>query len=259
MSNSRVKAAILCGGEGTRLRPLSFYFQKTMIPVGSRQKPVLEYIVRLLAYHGFKDIVMLVGYKYHQIVNYFDDGRRFGVNIAYSFDDPKLKGTGGALYIAYRRGMFRECNNILIYYGDILSNVNLRELYEHHVKMDSDITLVISSGYQIPVGIVELDENCRVRKVVEKPRLDLKVSIGVMVIKTNVLKLIEPLVKEKLDKGNPNLDIMRDIIPYVLEHGGVVNAYEYKGEWYDIGSTERYEKLDHGRIDSLFKHLFEDD
>ena len=74
-------ALILCGGEGTRLRPLTFYFQKTMLPIGLNQKPLLEYIVRLLKYHRINDIVMLVGYKYKQIINYFEDGSRFGVHI----------------------------------------------------------------------------------------------------------------------------------------------------------------------------------
>lgn len=81
-----VKAAVLCGGEGSRLRPLTFYFQKAMIPIGSEQKPLLEYIVRLLKAHDVRDLVFLVNYKYEQIKNYFGDGSRFGVHVEYLVD-----------------------------------------------------------------------------------------------------------------------------------------------------------------------------
>lgn len=72
--NMRTHGIVLAGGEGTRLRPLTFYFQKCMIPIGSSQKPLLEYVVRLLAYHEIRNITLLVGYKHEQIENYFDLG-----------------------------------------------------------------------------------------------------------------------------------------------------------------------------------------
>ncbi|MEM2875911.1 MAG: sugar phosphate nucleotidyltransferase, partial [Candidatus Bathyarchaeia archaeon] len=92
-----VKGAILCGGPGKRLRPITYYFQKSMIPIGRRQKPLLEYIVRLFKYYDIKDLTLLVGYKSEQIVNYFDDGDRLGLRITYVKDDEKLRGTGGVL------------------------------------------------------------------------------------------------------------------------------------------------------------------
>ena len=84
---------VLSGGEGKRLRPLSYYFQKCMIPIGSSQKPLLEYIVRLFGYYGISEIILLAGYKHEQIVNYFNEGTRFGVHVTYILDDPMLKGT----------------------------------------------------------------------------------------------------------------------------------------------------------------------
>ena len=76
-----VKGVVLAGGEGRRLRPLSYYFQKCMIPIGHSQKPLLEYIVRLLKYHNIADVLLLAGYKQEQITNYFNSGNRFGVKI----------------------------------------------------------------------------------------------------------------------------------------------------------------------------------
>jgi NDP-sugar pyrophosphorylase family protein len=73
-----VKPVVLCGGEGSRLRPLTYYFQKAMIPVGREQRPLLEYILRHIRFHGFMEAVLLVGYKGEQVVNYFEDGGRVG-------------------------------------------------------------------------------------------------------------------------------------------------------------------------------------
>ena len=91
---NRVKGLVLCGGEGARLRPLTHYFQKSMIPIGSKQRPLLEFIVRLLKRNEITDICFLVGYKSEQVRNYFDDGSRFGVSVAYVHDKPEYKGTG---------------------------------------------------------------------------------------------------------------------------------------------------------------------
>ena len=93
----KVKGIVLCGGKGTRLRPLTLYIQKTMVPVGIRQKPLLEYVVRLFKFYGIKELVFLVNFKSEQIKNYFGDGSRFGVKISYVEDDPNSKGTGGAM------------------------------------------------------------------------------------------------------------------------------------------------------------------
>ena len=75
-AKANVKGVVLCGGEGARLRPLTYYFQKTLLPVGSAQRPVLEYMLRLLRHHGISDVVLLVGYKHEQVMNYFGQGER---------------------------------------------------------------------------------------------------------------------------------------------------------------------------------------
>ena len=81
MENMNIKGVVLAGGQGTRFRPLTYYIQKCMIPVGKKEKPVLDYIIRLFSHHNIPNIVLLVGYKHQQIQNYFNDGRRFGVKL----------------------------------------------------------------------------------------------------------------------------------------------------------------------------------
>ena len=117
---AKVKGLILCGGPGTRLRPITYYFQKAMIPIGLRQKPVLEYVVRLLKFYGVSDLVFLVSYKAQQIMNYFDDGSRFDIKLSYVRDVPRLKGTGGSVLNAYRQKAVNTNDTLLVYYGDII-------------------------------------------------------------------------------------------------------------------------------------------
>ena len=245
----RVKGVILCGGEGRRLRPLTYYFQKTMIPIGDSQKPLLEYIIKTLRFHGINDIILLVGYKSEQIINYFEDGSRFNVRISYSEDPPDARGTGVALLNAYENGLFDDSDHLLIYYGDILSDINLKSLLDHHVNMDAKATLAVASRYQVPVGVVEVDGD-RVVKMVEKPWLELYATIGILALSTDVLDILMDLRDRYED-----LDIMGHFIPELIDRGLYISVYLHEGFWYDVGSTEKYEKLDNNVINKVFKDI----
>ena len=245
----RVKGVILCGGEGKRLRPLTYYFQKTMIPIGTSQKPLLEYIIKTLRYYGVDDLVLLVGYKHEQILNYFEDGSRFNVKISYVEDPKDKKGTGNALLNAYEKGVFHDADILLIYYGDILANVDVKKLIEKHVSNNAVATLVVATKYQVPVGVVETDED-RVVKMIEKPWLDLKATIGILTLSISPLSILKELSKEYRE-----MDIMGHFIPELLNRERKIVIYSHNAEWYDVGTTERYEKLDNHRINELFKDI----
>ena len=222
-----------------------------MIPIGKRQRPLLEYIVRILRRHGIKDIVLLVGYKYEQILNYFEDGQRFGVKISYVIDEPEFKGTGGALLNAYLKGALDGADTLLVYYGDILSNINLGDLLRKHSEWGSKATLAVATKYQVPVGVVEADDKGRVRSIIEKPWLNILATIGILALEVDTLNVLEK-IREKV-RGP---DIMGHLIPELVNMGMPVYTYKFNGEWYDVGTTERYEKLDNSRIEILFKDLF---
>ena len=246
LSFSRVKGVVLCGGEGVRLRPLTYYFQKGMIPIGSRQKPLLEYVVRLMRYHGILNLCFLVGYKGEQIRNYFSDGNRFGVKLTYVYDRPVFRGTGGAVLNAFREGDIGCDQTLLIYYGDILSNVSLTELLKQHHETKAVATLALARGYQIPVGVAEL-RGGRVERLVEKPVLDIFVGVGILALDGDALKDLEQLHQEIRET-----DIMRHLLPHLVENGRAVCAYVTDAFWYDVGSTEQYEKLENSTIDDQF-------
>jgi len=247
----RVKGLILSGGTGTRLRPITYYFQKTMIPIGLKQKPLLEYVVRLLCFHGISDLAFLVNYKAEQIVNYFDDGSRFGARISYIHDAPKLGGTAGSVLNAYRQGAATTEDTLLVYYGDIVTTINLKDLLNYHSNNRALATVALASGFTVRVGLADLDKSGKIRGFVEKPKLEKPVSIGIMVLDGETLKDIERLHQEKR-----RLDLMKDLIPVLIEKDKPVYGYLSKAFWYDVGSTEAYEKLDHGSIDKSFAYLF---
>ncbi|QOJ78493.1 nucleotidyltransferase family protein [Infirmifilum lucidum] len=247
-----VIGVVLCGGEGRRLRPLTYYFQKAMIPIGSQQKPLLEYIVRLMKYHGINNIVMLVGYKGQQIVNYFNNGERYNVKISYVWDDPSFGGNGGALYNAYLKGVFDSAENILVYYGDILSDINLTEMLKFHEEGGFAATLALSPNYRVAVGVAELNGH-EVVEMVEKPPLGKPVTIGILAVRRRALELLHELAEVKKE-----IDIMGDLIRALIERKFKVGGYLTTAFWFDLGTTEAYEKLDPSDVDKKFSFLFQE-
>jgi len=247
-----VVGVVLCGGKGTRLRPLTYYFQKVMVPVGGKQKPLLEYVVRLLSYHGIKDVVLLVNYKAEQIKNYFDDGSRFGVSIQYVLDDPSLKGTGGAILNAFRHGALTKKDTFVVYYGDILSNIDLSDMLRFHREKNSVATVGLARRFTVRVGVADLDNDGRVQGFVEKPELEKPVNIGILILEGTVFDLLEELAHRKKE-----IDLSGDVIPILIERGEPVYGYVTDCFWYDVGSTERYEKLNNGLVDEKLGFLLE--
>ena len=222
-----------------------------MIPIGLKQKPLLEYVVRLLRFHKVKDVAFLVNYKGEQIQNYFDDGSRFDVRISYVHDDPSIKGTGGAVLSAYKQGIINTRDTVLVYYGDILTNMNLQEMLRYHYRQKASATVALASGFAVRVGVAEIDEHGKIKGFVEKPTLEKPVSIGVLALDGKTLGMMNRLVKEKSE-----LDLMRDVIPHLIEMGKPVYGHLAASFWYDVGSTEAYEKLDAKLVDQIMAFLF---
>ena len=249
-----LKGVILAGGEGTRLRPISYYLQKCMIPVGYEQRPVLEYIIRLFKYNGIDDLVLLVGYKHQQIVNYFDDGERFGVKMTYVVDSPNMKGSANAIVQAYRAGVLSKDDGLVVYYGDILSNIDLKELTGLHVESKASATVAMARGYKIRVGTAEVGDDGKIMRFHEKPELDTPACIGIVALSGEALAQMDSFSKT-LDREN--LDLMGDVVPLLIEKGNLVKAYITDAFWYDLGSIELYEKLSNSEVEEQLSFLTE--
>jgi len=246
-----VKGLVLCGGPGTRLRPITYYFTKALIPIGLKQKPLLEYVVRLLRFHGIDNLAFLVDYKAEQILNYFNQGSRFGVKISYVRDMPERKGTAGSVLNAFKEGIVGTEDTLLVYYGDIVTNMNLKQLLNFHKRKHAVATVALASGFTVRVGLADLGKDCKVLGFEEKPKLEKPVSIGIMVLEGETLKDIEGLFPKK--RG---VDLMGDVVPHLVQGGKPVYGYLSNAFWYDVGSTEAYEKLDHQFVEKSLSFLF---
>jgi mannose-1-phosphate guanylyltransferase len=243
------KAAILCGGEGARLRPLTNYFQKTMIPIGHKRRPLLEYSVRLMVYHGIRDLIFLCGYRADEIENYFGDGARFGARVAYSRDAKPGVGSAQALMHALETGRVGRFDDLIVYYGDVLSLLDVTTLLEHKHKTRAAATLVLSRRYSVPVGVAEVSGE-RIVGFREKPRLDMNVTVGCLTMSESCI----PVLRESTG-GTGSRDLMTHFVPKLISRGLRVVPFFMDGFWYDIGTTEAYERLDIRRLEDDFKFL----
>jgi mannose-1-phosphate guanylyltransferase len=232
----RTQAAILCGGRGERLKPLSDYFQKVMIPVGPKKLPLLAYILRLVTHHGIRRVVLLTGYRSEDIRHYFGDGSHERVQLIYSEDEKGVKGSLNAVANALRNGSISDCDELLIYYGDVLTDLDITALLETHRAKDADATLVLAKGYTLPVGTAEVGDGM-VRAFREKPSLDISVTLGCMVVGPKGMSLMKSIA------GPKNTDLMTHFVPELLRAGGEVAAYYSDKEWFDVGTVSSFEKL----------------
>jgi mannose-1-phosphate guanylyltransferase len=234
-----VEACILAGGRGTRFMPYTDIIPKPMVPVGPDERPLLEHIVCWIKRYGLNSFVFLVNYRWRQIRNYFGSGEKLGVRIKYSVDEEPYGETGGSLLLAYRRGLL-ETDSILVWYGDILAPLDVRDLIRVFREKDPDALIVVTDRYKVPVGIAELRGDDIIR-LEEKPWVNINATIGVLMLKTSILG-------EAGETLGTRFDIMGGLIPWMIKTGHRVKAYVYRGEWYDIGSLERYKKLDNNKI-----------
>jgi len=225
---NKIIVTIPAGGRGERLRPITDYIPKPMIPFGNNEKPVLEHIIEWIKKFRINDFVLLVGYKHRQIMNYFRDGDRWGINIKYSIDDAKYKGTGGSLLKAYLNGLFEKFDYVLVWYGDIVADVNIWDLINLHKEKEAEFTIVAVKNYRLPVGLIEVKNDNKIIKVEEKPILNKFVGIGIILFSYNVLSYLKELNKT-------TFDLAKDFIPFLLRKNIKGYIYQHNGWWIDVG------------------------
>lgn len=226
-----MKALILAAGEGTRLRPLTGDRPKPMLPVGD--VPLLERIVSLLRHHGIVDIAINLHYKPWSIVHHLGHGTRWGVRIHYSFEE-ELLGSAGA---AKRLEWYLD-ESFIVFYGDVYTEMNLSGLMEAHSRSSAQVTMSLYAvDNPTECGIVELDEQSRVRRFVEKPAPDQVFSrlanAGIFVVEPNVLSWVPT--------GCP-IDFGHDVFPQMLTTGQAIVGYPIEDALIDIGTPENYRK-----------------
>jgi len=216
---------LMVGGLGKRLRPLTESIPKPMLKVGNN--PILQTIIEGFNQHGFTNFIMCMGYKSAVIHDYFQDGKKFGVNIEYIYEAKEM-GTAGALSLLKQK----IDRPFFVMNGDILTSVNYEQLIDFHKSHNSKATMCISKyDIQVPYGVVNVyDEN--IISLEEKPIHSFFVNAGIYLLEPECIDLIPnnefydmPSLFEKL------LNLKEKIVSFPLQ--------EY---WLDIGRMSEYEK-----------------
>lgn len=235
-----MKAVLLAGGKGVRLRPFTYLVPKPLMPIG--ELPIIEIILKQLKNNGFRDIIICTGYKEDLIrmfLKKFD--KKYNLNIKYSREDKPL-GTIGPLLLI--KNELKE--TFLLMNGDTLSTINYKELVKYHKKSGNIATISLyKRDIYIDFGIVEMN-GLRIVDYIEKPTNTYFVSMGVYVFEPEVLKYIP---EGKFD--------FPDLVKTLIKNGEKVGGYIFKGYWLDIGRQEDYLKAneDINRIYNKLKIL----
>jgi len=223
-----MKAALLVGGAGTRMRPLTYVVPKCLLPVGG--KPLLERTLRYLESYGVTEFVLCVAYLKKQIIDAFGDGSTFGFQIEYAQSETPL-GTAGQLGTA--ASLLKE--TFLAMNGDIVTNLNIANLLETHRKTGGVATIALKEfGVKIPYGHVVVGGSGNVEAFVEKPTLNFMANAGVYVM--------EPRVLELVPKGKP-CSLETEVFPQLLARGEKVGSYYEAAYWADVGSMADFERV----------------
>ena len=241
-----VEAILFSGGKGTRLFPLTQFYQKVMIPMGESGHPLLEYIIRHIAYFGIKKITILIGYRPNQIRRYFGDGSNFDVDIKYVLDSPDSHGTAGALLNAKET---IELNTMLIYYTDIISDINLSKMIDFHDSNNKVGTAWIDPSWRIPDGVISHNDNNTVESIESNPNHFLA-NTGISILNKSVFDLLENIKPQ-----NDIFDLSRDVFPELAKNQEM-SAFLSDDWWYDIGSLSRYKSINEKLLEKKFSHIW---
>ncbi|MGH9041783.1 MAG: sugar phosphate nucleotidyltransferase, partial [Acidimicrobiia bacterium] len=234
-----MKAVVMAGGEGTRLRPLTSNLPKPMMPMANQ--PLMEHVLRRLAQHGFDDVVVTVAYLASHIRNFFGDGSELGIRMRYATEETPL-GTAGSV----RNAAAELDDTFMVISGDVLSDIDLSEVIKAH-RASGALATIALKRVENPVdfGIVITREDGSIERFLEKPTwgqvFSDTINTGIYVLEPEIFELIEP--------GRP-VDFSEEVFPAALEHGRLLMGLVVDGYWEDVGTVEAYHRAHEDILDS---------
>lgn len=225
-----MKAFVLAGGEGTRLRPYTYTNPKPMLLVGG--KPIVQYVLEHLKESGVKEAILTVGYLHEKISAYFRDGKKFGMKISYSIEKEAL-GTAGSILAAKER----PNEPFFVVMGDAIMDFDLKSMAEMHKQSGAIATVaLLKHKTKLHYGVAEIDGKY-ISAFQEKPELEHYINTGVYILSPEIFEHIKN--KE---------DFAKNVFPRLLSAGKKICAFKVDdGVWVDIGRLEEYEKLKDGK------------
>jgi NDP-sugar pyrophosphorylase family protein len=220
-----MKAMILAGGLGTRLRPLTFSIPKPLLPVG--EKPILQRIIEQLRDAQITDIVLATGYQAELIRAFCGDGGKFGVGISY-LQEHKPLGTAGPA--SALRGKLAPGESLLLMNGDLITDLDFRAFVESSRANDCDLSVAYAKyTYRSPYGVLSFASGA-VQGVTEKPETEYAISAGIYCLTSAALDLIPA----------ETFFTMPDLMARLLSAGKRIHAYPIPGTWMGLESIEHF-------------------
>jgi mannose-1-phosphate guanylyltransferase / phosphomannomutase len=225
-----MRAVVMAGGEGSRLRPMTANLPKPLLPVVNR--PVMEHVLRLLRRHGITDTVVTVQFLASLVRNYFGDGDELGMTLQYA-TEPRPLGTAGSVKNAETP---LKDETFLVMSGDALTDVDLSGIVEFHRSSGALVTVGLKSVPDpLEYGIVICDPDGRINRFLEKPTwgqvFSDTVNTGIYVMDPEVLAEVP---------ADAEVDWSADVFPRLLDRGAPVFGYRFDGYWEDVGTLESY-------------------
>jgi mannose-1-phosphate guanylyltransferase / phosphomannomutase len=233
-----MKAVVMAGGEGTRLRPLTSNQPKPMVSIVG--KPCMEHILELLREHELTEVIVTVAFLPQAIRGYFGTGEALGMEIGYSVEESPL-GTAGSVRHAVRQ----LDETFLVISGDALCDVDLGALVAFHKERGAAVTIGLKSvDNPLEFGIVVTDEEGRIERFLEKPSwgqvFSDTINTGIYVLEPEVLKHVP---------ANQPFDFSKELFPYLLEMGRPLYGYVMDGYWQDIGNLDQFRQANFDALD----------
>lgn len=228
-----MQALILAGGKGTRLRPLTVYTPKPIVPVANR--PFLLYQIEILKAAGVTDITLSLSYQPDKIEHILGNGSEFGVNLRY-ITEPSPMGTGGA----YKFAAETLGETTVVFNGDILTNIDVGSLIEFHKSNQAAATLSIVPVSDVSrYGVIDIGPDGRIRRFIEKPNGDDLSSLTINTVNAGVY-VLEPGILDLIPEATIR-SFEYEVFPEILLRGLPFFGYDISGSyWQDIGTPENY-------------------
>ena len=229
-----MKAVILVGGEGTRLRPLTCNTPKALVPILNR--PFLEHLLGYLKKHGITDAILAMGYLPDPIQSCLGDGTQLGIRLTYVVEESPL-GTAGAVKNAES---FLDGPSV-VFNGDILTEIDLTAMIKRHREVKPRVSIALTPVDNPTIyGVVEVDGRGMVQRFVEKPSWD---EVTTNMINAGIY-ILEPEVLEHIPASTPSM-FENYLFPRLLEMGEPILSYPSDAYWIDIGTPEKYLQANH--------------
>ncbi|MCK4606414.1 MAG: NTP transferase domain-containing protein [candidate division Zixibacteria bacterium] len=220
-----MEAVILAGGKGTRLKPYTTEIPKPLVSVGER--PIIEILLARMKKCGVTKVYLAVNHLAHLIEAVLGDGGRLGLPLVYSHESTALSTVGPLKLIAGLPDYFIVAN------GDILTDLDFRELYRHHLSNKAKLTVATCArSNRVDYGVIEVDQAGIVTGFKEKPTYDLTVSAGVYVFSKEVLEMAPDGIPFGFD----------DLMFTLLKQQEQVSTFPFDGYWLDVGRPDDYEQ-----------------